>query len=133
MTLKLKITTNELWKGWNLAWYHNFIHIACAKNLIWLQKNWMHFLFKLDNLFQSERVLDENSSNTKGFHFLSYFNCRPIMRLICTIQSHIIIFQPFSEFISFFHGFNDCFVLHDPEIEKHYKWTLKRMKLGMVS
>ena len=30
-TLKLKSTTNELWKGWKLAWYHHFTHIACAK------------------------------------------------------------------------------------------------------
>ena len=33
MTLKLKSTTNELWKGWKLAWYHHFTHIACAKKL----------------------------------------------------------------------------------------------------
>ena len=30
-TLQLKSSTNELWKGWNLAWCHHFIHIACAK------------------------------------------------------------------------------------------------------
>ena len=29
-TLKLKSISNELWKGWNLAWYHHFIHTACA-------------------------------------------------------------------------------------------------------
>ena len=33
MTLKMKSTTNELWKGWKLAGYHHFTHIACAKNL----------------------------------------------------------------------------------------------------
>jgi len=26
-----KALQNELWKGWNLAWYHHFTHIACAK------------------------------------------------------------------------------------------------------
>ena len=26
-----------------------------------------------------------------------------------------------------------CFERNGPEIEKHYKWTLKRLKLGMVS
>ena len=31
-TLKLKNISNELWKGWKLAWYHHFIHIACARN-----------------------------------------------------------------------------------------------------
>ena len=38
-----------------------------------------------------------------------------------------------SNFICYFHAFNDFFELNDPEIEKHYKWTLKRLKLGMVS
>ena len=33
MTLKMKSTTNELWKCWNLAWYHHFTHIECGKNL----------------------------------------------------------------------------------------------------
>ena len=33
MTLKLKSTSNELWKGWKLAWYHHFTHIASAKKL----------------------------------------------------------------------------------------------------
>ena len=28
---------------------------------------------------------------------------------------------------------NNCFELDDPEIKKHNKWTLKRLKLGMVS
>ena len=32
-TLKFKIISNELWKGWKLAWYHHFIHIACARKL----------------------------------------------------------------------------------------------------
>ena len=32
-TLKLKSTTNVLWKGWKLAWYHHFTHIACGKKL----------------------------------------------------------------------------------------------------
>ena len=32
-TIKLKSSSNELWKGWKLAWYHHFTHIACAKKL----------------------------------------------------------------------------------------------------
>ena len=30
-TLKLKRISNELGKGWKLAWYHHFTHIACAR------------------------------------------------------------------------------------------------------
>jgi hypothetical protein len=33
----------------------------------------------------------------------------------------------------FFMNLMICFELNDPEIEKHYKWTLKKFKLGMVS
>src|SRR3990170_6021534 len=32
-------------------------------------KNWMHFMYKLDNLFGSVGVSDENTSVTKAFHF----------------------------------------------------------------
>ena len=30
-TPKLKSISNELWKGWKVAWYHHFTHIACAR------------------------------------------------------------------------------------------------------
>src|SRR3954464_2533545 len=33
MTLKLESTTTVLRKGRNLAWYHNFTHIACVQKL----------------------------------------------------------------------------------------------------
>ena len=69
MTLKLKSTTNELWTGWKLAWFHHLTHIACSKKLRGLRQNWMHFVYKMDNLFRSIRVSDENSSVTKGFYF----------------------------------------------------------------
>ena len=34
-------------------------------------KNWMHFVYKMDNLFRSIRVSDENSSVIEAFHFLN--------------------------------------------------------------
>ena len=37
-TLKLKSISNELRKGWKLAWYHHFTHIACATKLRWLRQ-----------------------------------------------------------------------------------------------
>ena len=42
-TLKLKSISNELWKGWKLAWYHHLTHIACARELRGLRQ-------KLDDL-----------------------------------------------------------------------------------
>ena len=52
---------------------------------------------------------------------------------LCTIRSHSINFQPFLTSIAIFHAFTDFFEINDPEIEKHYKWTLKRLKVNMVS
>ena len=134
MTLKLKSCTNELWKVWNLAWYHHFNHIACAKILRGLRQ-------KLDAL----RVQTGPSpSKYEGFgrklfcyEGISFFetslNSRLFVHSICSIQSHILKFQPFLTSFAIFHAFNDFFALNDPEIEKQYKWTLKKLKLGMVS
>ena len=38
-TMKLKSIWNGLLKGWKLAWYHHFTHIACAKKLrgLWVK------------------------------------------------------------------------------------------------
>ena len=43
------------------------------------------------------------------------------------------IFNPFLLHLLFFMHLLIFFELNDPEIEKHYKWTLKRLKVGMVS
>ena len=68
-TLKLKSISNELWKGRKLAWYHHLTQIECARSREGYHKNWMHFVYKTDNLFRSIRVSYGNSSVTKGLHF----------------------------------------------------------------
>ena len=134
MTLKLKSTTNVLWKSWKLAWYHHFTHIACAKKLRGLRQN-LHAL----------RVQNRQSvSNYQGFgrklvcykgisFFWTYLKSRLFVCSRCTIQSHIINFQPFLTSFVIFHAFTDLVELNDSEIEKHFKWTLKRLKVGMAS
>ena len=42
-------------------------------------------------------------------------------------------FNPFWHNFLFLMHLLICFVLNGPEIEKHYKWTMKSLKLGMVS
>ena len=105
MTLKLESTTNELWKGCNLAWYHHFTHIACAKKLRGLRQkldalsstNWTipfevsgfrtkihllqrHFIFL--NLFQLQTFCAFNMHHSKPHpqistlsNFICYFSC----------------------------------------------------------
>ena len=69
MILKLKTNTDQLRNGWNLAWYHHFTHISCPKKFRgWRKKH------KLDHLFPSIRVSDENSSVTNTFHFFKFIS-----------------------------------------------------------
>ena len=117
-----------------MAWYHHFTHIACARKYRGLRQ-------KLDAL----RVQNGQSlSKYQGFirklvcykgisFFKTYLNSWLCVCSKCTIQSHIINFQPFLTSFVIFHAFTDFFELNDPEIEKHYRWTLKRLKVGMVS
>ena len=48
----------------------------------------------------------------------------------CTFQSYIINFQTFMISFVAFHAFTNFSELYDPENEKKYKWTLKRLKVG---
>src|SRR3954471_5054496 len=96
MTLKLESTKTEIRKGLNLAWYHHLTHISCVQKLRGLRK-------KLDAL----RVQTGPSlSNHEGFRrklicikgisfFKNYFNSRLYFHPKCTIQNHILKFQPF--------------------------------------
>jgi hypothetical protein len=93
-TLKLKSISNELWKGWKLAWYHHFIHIACARKLRGLRQ-------KLDALrVQNGQSLSKYQDFIrklvcyKGISFFkTYLNSWLCVCSKCTIRSHIIIFQ----------------------------------------
>ena len=42
-------------------------------------KNWTHFMYKLDNLFQSIRVSDDNSFVTRALHFFNLFELQTFL------------------------------------------------------
>ena len=66
--------------------------------------------------------------------FLNLFELQTFLHSICTIQSEVINFQHVLTSFAIFQSFTDLFrELNDPEIEKYHNWTLKRLKLGMVS
>jgi hypothetical protein len=48
--------------------------------------------------------------------------------LVCTIQSHVINYQPFLTSFAIFHAFTDFSELNDPEIEKHYKMNSEKVE-----
>ena len=74
-------------------------------------RNWMHFVYKTDNLFRSIRVSYGNLSVTKEFHFLTYLNSIVFLCSKYTIQTHIINFQPFLTSFVIFQAFTDFFEL----------------------
>ena len=53
-------------------------------------ENWTHLVYKLDNLFRSIRVSDENSSITWALHFLKLLQLLTFLRSLRTIQSDFI-------------------------------------------
>ena len=131
MTIKLKSTTNDLWKGWKLAWYHHFTHIACAKKLRGLRQ-------KLDAL----RVQNGQSlSKYQGFgrkliyykgisFFWIYLNSIVFLCSKCTIQSHIINFQPFLTSFVIFHAITDFLSYKTLKLKSTTNELLKGWKLA---
>ena len=114
-TLRLKSISNELLKGWKLAWYHHFIHIACARKLRGLRQ-------KLDalrvqtrqSLLKSRGFRRKLICYKRHFIFLTYYNTRLFVRSLCTIQSHVVNFQPFVPSFAIFHAVLIWFELNDP-------------------
>ena len=135
MILKLKSTTNELWNGWNLARYHHFTHVACAKKFRGLWKKLDALRVQNGQSLSKYQGLRRKLVCYKGISFIwTYLYSRLFVCLVRTIQSHFMNFQPFLTSFAIFHAFPDfVFELNDPEIGKHYKWTLKMFKLGMAS
>ena len=67
-TLKLKSTTNELCKGWKLAWYQHFTHIACARKYRGLHKKLDALRVPYETLILRKRL---SVLYTKCIQFLS--------------------------------------------------------------
>ena len=130
----MKSTTNELWKCWKLACYHHFTHIPCVKKLRGLRQ-------KLDalhvqngqSLLKYQGFERELISYKRISFFWTYLNSIIFVCSKCTILRHITKFQQFLTSFGILRAFTYFFELVDPEIEKHYKWTLKMSKVGMLS
>ena len=97
-------------------------------------KNWMHFVYKLDHLFQSTRVLDKNSSVTKIFHFSKLISTQDFFCIQhSTFKGTYWNFNPFWLRLLFFMHLMIYFQLNDLEIGKHYDLDSRKVEIGMVS
>src|SRR3954462_13225544 len=94
----------------------------------------MHFVWKVDHLFQSTMVSDENSSVSKTFHFSKIISTQDFFCIQhATFKATYCNFNPFLLPLLCFMHLIIYFHLNDLEIRKHYNSTQKRLKLGMVS
>ena len=103
MTLKLKSTTNELWKGWKLAWYHHFTHIACYKKLRGLrQKTGCTSCTKRTISFEVSGFRTKTHLLQRDFIFLNLFE----LQTFCVFKMHHTKphhqFSTLSDFIWYF-------------------------------
>ena len=82
-------------------------------------KNWMHFVYKLDNLLGSIRVSNESSSVTPA---IQYFNNFVQLR---TFLTQFAIFDAFTDLYS---------ELNHRESEKHYEINSEKVETwqGMI-
>ena len=115
------------------TWHGVIISTTYHVLKIWegYDKKWMHFVYKLNHIFRSVRVSDGNSSVAKTIQF--FCNQYKFKNFICSIwiiESHIPKLQLVLTSFANFHALTDFFELNDPEIGNHYRWDLKRMKLG---
>ena len=105
----MKSTTNELWKGWNLTWYHHSTHIDVLKSRDGYGKTGCISCINWTIYFEVWGFQTKTHLLQRHFIFQTYFNSRLFVHLICTIQSHILKFQPFLTSFAIFHAFNDLF------------------------
>ena len=69
----------------------------------------------------------------KDFNFWTYLNSRLFVCSKCTIQSHIINFQPFPTSFVIYHAFTDFFRYKTLKLKSTTNELWKRLKVGMVS
>ena len=105
-----------------MAWYHDFTHIECAKNLRALRQKVDALRVQTGPSPSKYEGLGRKLIYYKGLSFFeTYLNSRLFVYSICCIKSHNLKFQPFLTSFAIFHAFNDFFALNKPEIEKYYK------------
>ena len=93
-------------------------------------ENWTHLVYKLDNLFRSIRVSDENSSVTRALQcFLNLFELQPIFAFSMHLSKRRHQFPTRSDIICCFQSFTNLFrELNDREIENHYKMNSENVE-----
>ena len=134
MTLKLKSTKNDVWKGWKLAWYHHFTQIACAKKLRGLWQNLDALCVQNEQSLSKYQVSNENSSVTKGFKNFKHISTQDFLCIqYAPFKATSSLFKPFLTSFAIFHAFNDLFCAKCPWNWKALQMNSEKVEVGMVS
>ena len=129
MTVKFKITTKRSLKRLKLGMVSSFHPQCTCKRVEGYGKNWTHFMYKLDNLFWSIRVSDENSYVTRALHFFKLIWTPDIFCVPMHHSKRRHQFSTLSNIICYFLSFTDLFrELNDREIENHYKMNSENVE-----
>ena len=97
-------------KGWNLAWYHHLTHIACVQKLRGLWQTLDALRVQTGPSLSKYEGFRRKLICFKGISFfLNLLQLKTFFHSICTIQSHVLKFQPFLTSFAIFHAFNDLF------------------------
>ena len=98
-------------------------------------KNWMHFVYKLDNLFRSIKVSDENSSVTPAIqYFNNLLQLQTFLHSDAQFKSMSSTFNPFWHNLLFSMHLLICFQSYiTVNVKSTRKLTLKRLKLRKIS
>ena len=92
-----KALQNELWKVWNLAWYHHFTHIACAKKKRGLRQKQDELRVQTrQSLLKYQGFWRKNTPVTTTLHFF---------KLIWTPNFFCVPYAPFKARSSIFNTF----------------------------
>ena len=134
MTVKLKITTKWTLKRLKLGMVSSFHPHSMCKRVERVtaktgRTSWTNWTIP----FEVSGYLTRTHLLHGHFIFLNLLQLETFLRSAGAFQSHVIYFHPFWHNLLFLRLLQIFFELNGPEIEKHYKWTLKRLKLGMVS
>src|SRR3954469_12908101 len=104
----------------NLAWYHHLTHITCVQMLRGLWQKLDALRVQTGPSLSKSRVLDENSSVTKTFHFSKLISTQDFFFIQhATFKATYLNFNPFYLYLLFFMHLMIYFQLNYLEIRKH--------------
>src|SRR3954462_11260660 len=112
-----------------MACYHNLTYITCVQKLRGLRQKLDALRVQAGPSLSKYEVFRRKLICFKGIYFfLTYLNSRLFLHPTCSIQSHILKFQPFPTTFAIFMHLMIYFQLNDLEIGKGYNLNSEKVE-----